>query len=62
MYITHTHITNTYTHTHTHTHTLIPQFMRYLEIYSEDAGVKIIPCDRYSSETCGAKVVVTRHW
>lgn len=38
------------------------QFMRYLHIYDEQAGFEIVPCDRYSSESCGAKVAVTRSW
>ncbi len=36
--------------------------MKYLHMYSEDSGFEIVSCKRYSSETCGAKVVVTQSW
>ena len=45
-----------------HTHTHKTQFMRYLQLYDTDAGITIVSCDRYSSESCGAKVVVTKQW
>lgn len=36
--------------------------MRYLHMYDNDAGFEIVPCSRYSDETCGAKVVVKQNW
>jgi hypothetical protein len=36
--------------------------MRYLRMYDKDAGYQIVGCDRYSDESCGAKVVVTQEW
>ena len=31
-------------------------------MYDQDAGIEVIPCSRYSTETCGAKIVVTKEW
>ncbi|XP_014901972.1 histone-lysine N-methyltransferase KMT5C [Poecilia latipinna] len=35
---------------------------RYLSAFLLDSGIKIESCDRYSSETNGAKITATRHW
>ncbi|MED6266557.1 hypothetical protein CHARACLAT_003257 [Characodon lateralis] len=35
---------------------------RYLNAFLLDSGIKIESCDRYSSETNGAKITATRHW
>ena len=62
-----------HTHTCTHVHLYYThiyfvrfyynlQFARYLHMYDHDAGIEIIPCSRYSTETCGAKIVVTKEW
>ena len=45
-----------------HTHSLHIQFMRYLHTYDSDAGIQIVPCNRYSNESCGAKIIVTKQW
>ncbi|XP_022595425.1 histone-lysine N-methyltransferase KMT5B-B-like [Seriola dumerili] len=35
---------------------------RYLSAFLLDSGIKIESCDRYTSETNGAKITSTRHW
>ncbi|XP_036445652.1 histone-lysine N-methyltransferase KMT5C [Colossoma macropomum] len=47
----------------THRQELLRQHMyRYLTAFLLDSGVQIESCDRYSSETNGAKITATRHW
>ncbi|XP_072550396.1 histone-lysine N-methyltransferase KMT5C [Salminus brasiliensis] len=47
----------------THRQELLKQHMyRYLTAFLLDSGVQIESCDRYSSETNGAKITATRHW
>eukprot|EP00794_Sanderia_malayensis_P018186 gene18186-20000_t len=36
--------------------------LRYVRLFAPKAGFAIVPCNRYSSEKCGAKVIVTREW
>ncbi|XP_076852686.1 LOW QUALITY PROTEIN: histone-lysine N-methyltransferase KMT5C [Brachyhypopomus gauderio] len=46
-----------------HRQELLRQHMyRYLTAFLSDSGVQIESCDRYSSETNGAKITATRHW
>ncbi|XP_062875082.1 histone-lysine N-methyltransferase KMT5C [Trichomycterus rosablanca] len=46
-----------------HRQELLKQHMyRYITAFLLDSGVQIESCDRYSSETNGAKITATRHW
>uniref|UniRef100_UPI00358F9929 uncharacterized protein isoform X1 n=2 Tax=Myxine glutinosa TaxID=7769 RepID=UPI00358F9929 len=36
--------------------------LRYFRIFTHASGFEIRPCNRYSSEKNGAKVLATRHW
>ncbi|KAA0705731.1 Histone-lysine N-methyltransferase KMT5C [Triplophysa tibetana] len=46
-----------------HRQELLKQHMyRYMKAFLLDSGVNIEPCNRYSSETNGAKITVTRQW
>ncbi|KAI7803973.1 histone-lysine N-methyltransferase KMT5C [Triplophysa rosa] len=46
-----------------HRKELLKQHMyRYMKAFLLDSGVNIEPCNRYSSETNGAKITVTRQW
>lgn len=46
----------------THLQLLQEHILRYIKIFNPKAGFVILPCFRYSSEKCGAKVIVTREW
>lgn len=39
-----------------------PQVTRYIGIYSKDSGFKVVPCNRYSGEKNGAKVISVTDW
>lgn len=46
-----------------HRQELLKQHMyRYMTAFLLESGVNIEPCNRYSSETNGAKITSTRHW
>ncbi|XP_049323850.1 histone-lysine N-methyltransferase KMT5C [Astyanax mexicanus] len=52
-----------FTNLGTHRQELLKQHMyRYLTAFLLDSGVQIESCDRYSSETNGAKITATRLW
>jgi len=36
--------------------------LRYIGVFHANAGFKIIPCNRYSLENNGAKVIAMDHW
>ncbi|XP_043929474.1 histone-lysine N-methyltransferase KMT5B [Protopterus annectens] len=41
---------------------LIPQVFIYLRMFAAESGFEILPCNRYSSEQNGAKIVATKEW
>lgn len=38
------------------------QVFVYLRMFAADSGFEILPCNRYSSEQNGAKIVATKIW
>ena len=38
------------------------QVFIYLRMFATDSGFEILPCNRYSSEQNGAKIVATKEW
>ena len=40
----------------------LSQVFRYIGIFNQNAGFQVIPCNRYSLEERGAKVVATGEW
>lgn len=38
------------------------QVFVYLRMFATDSGFEILPCNRYSSEQNGAKIVATKEW
>lgn len=38
------------------------QVFVYLRMFAADSGFEILPCNRYSSEQNGAKIVATKDW
>lgn len=41
---------------------LSSQVFIYLRMFATDSGFEILPCNRYSSEQNGAKIVATKEW
>lgn len=41
---------------------LFDQVFVYLRMFASDSGFEILPCNRYSSEQNGAKIVATKEW
>ena len=39
-----------------------PKVFRYIGIFNRNAGFEVVPCNRYSGEERGAKVVATCEW
>ena len=40
----------------------LAQVFVYLRMFATDSGFEILPCNRYSSEQNGAKIVATKEW